>query len=946
MRIAQNMSMSGIDTDQDLDSSVYDSDNQHRRDSNDLDSEMGSRGGRGSPTFMDKVNALFRSDSSDSSAPTTPTKTKPKPSILRGIMDLALETAKEPIGSPTSLSSMDPNGYAASVKSDPGPNRSRMGSGMGLPTRKKKTSSPLTRDTRRSLVERSSLIRHHSTKKPEKRSSLTSERPNSEDQLFLKEIVRGVLEGNNVGWLNWSRLKRLMQNENMRAQVISQLYPQDTAVTGDYIEDVKVNKAVYKGLCSVLKAVLAGLEYSFEHHSAGGMASAFALLEIASTHYFGKEPELTQKGDGRHRGGSLKTGGASHGQYALDELLSQQQGGHHHPHLSGGGGSGGGGMLTIASRPSESHSLNEDNFIAAIESWSKSESISSSSTSTEEGAIKGVIGTQLDMTPLTGVNRHTNQQTDPSPSNHNHQGSEGVEEGIQSELKDITNNNLYNTGESAITFIAPPSSTHSPDIRDLMDTPTRHRRTKLVEKLSSMDSELSEASTLVSFNSSDTLGNDSDTSSTSGVDVRSRRSRIAHHSIRPVMSDTEVELNGSSMILSKRNTPARWAMKSRKSAGFRYHGGDMIATDSDTSEVILRRYVFEAFVVKDRSPLWDQPLFWEDAYLDAVAAERDAVGLDQGPAEMIHRYVSLTPEERKRLEEDEDKLLSEMLYNMTAYMIEMEVPKIEVKRRVRRLLGRSHVGLLYSQDVNDLLDQVNNLYGNDIDLKPAGSRQMRKHSFVVHAGSDNKGDVLFMEVCDDCVIIRSGNGAVCDRCWYERLINMTYCPKTKVLCLWRKVSSNTKLDKFYTKKCRELYFCIKESMEKAASRQKNGITAEPELGGEFPIQDVKTGEGGLLQVTMEGVGLKFPQSKESEAFIELKDIKEYKTKKDIFMLVECNPQQKNAIRHKFRSAMAHDIGYAMLCVFSYLAAAKNSETISRKEMEARMAGRKREFMSS
>ena len=36
---------------------------------------------------------------------------------------------------------------------------------------------------------------------------------------------------------------------------------------------------------------------------------------------------------------------------------------------------------------------------------------------------------------------------------------------------------------------------------------------------------------------------------------------------------------------------------------------------------------------------------------------------------------------------------------------------------------------------------------------------------------------------------------------------------------------------------------------------------EPELGGEFPIQDVKSGQGGLLQVTMEGVGLKFSQSK-------------------------------------------------------------------------------------
>ena len=40
---------------------------------------------------------------------------------------------------------------------------------------------------------------------------------------------------------------------------------------------------------------------------------------------------------------------------------------------------------------------------------------------------------------------------------------------------------------------------------------------------------------------------------------------------------------------------------------------------------------------KDRSPLWDQLQFWEDAYLDAVAAERDAVGMDQGPAEMIKR---------------------------------------------------------------------------------------------------------------------------------------------------------------------------------------------------------------------------------------------------------------------------------------------------------------------
>lgn len=34
-----------------------------------------------------------------------------------------------------------------------------------------------------------------------------------------------------------------------------------------------------------------------------------------------------------------------------------------------------------------------------------------------------------------------------------------------------------------------------------------------------------------------------------------------------------------------------------------------------------------------------------------------------------------------------------------------------------------------------------------------------------------------------------------------------------------------------------------------------------ELGGEFPVQDMKTGEGGILQVCMEGVGLLFANSK-------------------------------------------------------------------------------------
>ena len=42
---------------------------------------------------------------------------------------------------------------------------------------------------------------------------------------------------------------------------------------------------------------------------------------------------------------------------------------------------------------------------------------------------------------------------------------------------------------------------------------------------------------------------------------------------------------------------------------------------------------------KDRSALWDQIQFWEDVFLDAVAQERDIIGMDQGPTEMMERLT-------------------------------------------------------------------------------------------------------------------------------------------------------------------------------------------------------------------------------------------------------------------------------------------------------------------
>ncbi|XP_017050775.1 MAP kinase-activating death domain protein isoform X12 [Drosophila ficusphila] len=351
---------------------------------------------------------------------------------------------------------------------------------------------------------------------------------------------------------------------------------------------------------------------------------------------------------------------------------------------------------------------------------------------------------------------------------------------------------------------------------------------------------------------------------------------------------------------SKKSTGNLWSGKSTLSAGFRYTGGHLINTSSSPSPDSPRVYLFEGLLGKDRLNLWNQMQFWEDAFLDAVSQERDMIGMDQGPIEMMERYKSLSESERKRLEHDEDRLLSTMLYNLTAILVMLNVPKDEIRRKIRRLLGKSHIGLVYSQEVHNVVDQINNLNGNDIDLKPLGSRLLHRQSFTVHQGTDVNGPLRFMEVRDDGLVLRSVDGTIVERWWYERLVNMTYSPKTKLLCLWRRNGGQTQLHKYYTRKCKELYNCIKEAMERGGTP-----TNVPELGGEFPVQDMNTGEGGLLQVCLEGVGLLFSNSK---FFVRLDHIRKCFTQKGgIFVLEEYNPKTRNLIQRKYQSSMASEI---------------------------------------
>lgn len=73
---------------------------------------------------------------------------------------------------------------------------------------------------------------------------------------------------------------------------------------------------------------------------------------------------------------------------------------------------------------------------------------------------------------------------------------------------------------------------------------------------------------------------------------------------------------------------------------------------------------------------------------------------------IYYRYKSLGEREKQLLEEDEDSLLGILLHNMAAFMLCMGVDKKLIKSKVRRLLAKSHIGLIQTQSVDNLLDVI------------------------------------------------------------------------------------------------------------------------------------------------------------------------------------------------------------------------------------------------
>ncbi|KRX75297.1 MAP kinase-activating death domain protein [Trichinella sp. T6] len=304
--------------------------------------------------------------------------------------------------------------------------------------------------------------------------------------------------------------------------------------------------------------------------------------------------------------------------------------------------------------------------------------------------------------------------------------------------------------------------------------------------------------------------------------------------------------------------------------------------------------------------LWCNMQFWENVFYDTVSQERDVVGMDQEPCELIERYASMSESDRKRLELEEDKLLTTVLHNMCAVMLMVNCPKQLIQQKIRRLIGKAHVGLLCSQEINSVLDRIHFLKGNSIQLKACSYQLVQKHTFTVHSGSDIFGDMMFLEVSDEAIMLRGINGSILERWWFEQLVNMTYSPKTKVVCLWRRNSEGkVSLNKFYCKKCRSLYTYAKSVMEKAAAKGKVALPGK-ELCGEFPIQDIETNQNGLLNVRIDGLIFTFADVK---WFVDLVNIKKCNTYGgNIFILEEFRQENNQLITKKYFSPMHRSKG--------------------------------------
>ncbi|CAH8587523.1 unnamed protein product [Schistosoma curassoni] len=305
--------------------------------------------------------------------------------------------------------------------------------------------------------------------------------------------------------------------------------------------------------------------------------------------------------------------------------------------------------------------------------------------------------------------------------------------------------------------------------------------------------------------------------------------------------------------------------------------------------------------------------FWEDSFLDTVAQERDILGMDFRPKELLLKYQNASLLKRKQMELEEDCLLVNIMHNMIAFMLMANVDRISIRKKLQRLLAKSHTGLHYSRKINDLLNSLNYLNGNDIDLNVAQSRFIVQRSHEAYRGSDESGELIFLEVCSDYLLIRNLSGRILERLWYDQVINLTYRSHTHILCITRQIFDHSQMDLFYTRKSRLVYQQIKESMKNISVEASHGIL-NGDLNGEINATNLDNNQPGTISILPDGFVIKFG---DEQKFIKLHNIKRCCTiKSEIFTIDVYDQEKKAMITYRFQTDMTTHLFQNFVSLFS------------------------------
>ncbi|GMR61954.1 hypothetical protein PMAYCL1PPCAC_32149, partial [Pristionchus mayeri] len=748
---------------------------------------------------------------------------------------------------------------------------------------KEKTMIPIANAAAQRIDQSQQLVK----KAAPAQTSIQAATQQGKNQQLAREICDAVLAGQGVGVFVYPKLKRLCEEESMRELICSKLNLglEHKMSEEDFVKEVQLTRAQYKGYIKVLQACIAGIELSFNTPGSNGLASMFHVMEIAHTHYWAKQTsEAATPVSASHS--LVSTPSAS--SQDLTSLTSTrykistdgknvmpqrvENGGSRKNSVQSVGKPAQNGMTPSSLASSEITPTPDVSIPPAMPPPSlppRPGSTSSTSSSTSGPPPHGVPPPPPARPGVPPPSSAPGARPPPLPPRPG-----GPPPRVPPRRPDAAAAAAAHAAPSAAPPALPPPPPPQAVPRPLIaSAPTTSKMPPMPPV----------------------------------PPPKVQPAAAAAAPAAPAAATTPPSMpNGSA---TKAAEPARKLTAPSTLEVASGATNRVVATPSEPT----RHFIFQDLLLQSPNPLWQKVVFWENVFVDIVATEREIIGMDQEPCEMIDRYAHLGEHEKKRLELEEDRLLSTLLHNLTAYMIMCGTGQKAIQQKIRRLLGKAHIGLVCSKEINQLLDDLPQTQGNSIPLKPLGSRLVQKQSFTVYVGSNTEGTMMFMEVCDDAVVLRAVTGAVSERWWYERLVNMTYSPKTKVLCLWRKHEDKVHMHKFYTKKCRDLYLCMKNAMERAASRGRVNVEGR-DLGGEFPVHDTEANQGGLLQVRIDGVSIEFVNR---QYFIELANIKKCNTYGgNVFLLEEFDRKKNELIQRRYISAMASSIAWALHRVFS------------------------------